>query len=34
LFQVAIVSKQLQRHSGAAVDAKVAVEILIANSIE
>ena len=34
LFQGAIVSEQLQRHSGAAVDAKLAAEILIANNFE
>ncbi len=34
LFQGAIVSAQLQRHSGAGVDARLAAEILIKNSIE
>jgi len=34
LFKGATVSEQLQRHSGAAEDAKLAAEILIANSIE
>lgn len=34
LFQGAIVSAQLQRHPGAAIDAKLAAEILIKNSIE
>jgi len=34
LFEGAIVSEQLQRNSGAAVDAKLAAEILIKNSIE
>jgi len=34
LFQGAIVSEQLQRHSGTAIEAKLAAEILIANSIE
>jgi len=34
LFQGAIVSEQLQRNSGAAVDAKLAAEKLINNSIE
>lgn len=34
LFEGAIVSEQLQRNSGAAVDARLAAEILIANSIE
>jgi len=34
LFQGAIVSEQLQRNSGAGDDAKLAAEILIANSIE
>lgn len=34
LFEGAIVSEQLQRHSGAGVDARLAAEILIKNSIE
>lgn len=34
LFEGAIVSEQLQRHSGAAVDARLAAEILIENCIE
>ncbi|WP_426992276.1 hypothetical protein [Methylomonas sp. CM2] len=34
LFEGAIVSEQLQRNSGVAVDARLAAEILIVSSIE